>query len=89
MVEEPVTIKLLPVAVVNTKPVVETVLPVIPVNTPLVLDTVVAMRLVVVTVPKLPFQRKAAVPRDKVLSRFGLRLVKTEPGTQRLVEVTF
>lgn len=80
---------MLPVAVVNTKPVVETVFAVTPVNTPFVLDTVVAIKLVEVTVPKLPFQRKAGEPRDKVLSRFGLRLVKTEPGTHKLVEVTF
>lgn len=47
----------------------------------------VPMRFVVVTVPKLPFQRSDAVPRANVRSVVGRRFEDTVPDTVRL-EVT-
>jgi len=38
-------------------------------------DTKLAIKFVVVTVPKLPFQRSADEPSESVASTFGLRLV--------------
>lgn len=52
-----------------------------------VLERPVARRFVVVTVPKLPFQRSDGVPRLKRRSVVGLRLDETVPETVR-VEVT-
>ena len=47
------------------------------VNSALVDETVVARRFVVVTVPKLPFQRRPDEPRDRIESTDGSRLVPT------------
>lgn len=51
-------------------------------NTPFV-----PMRFVVVTVPKLPFQRSEGVPSEKARSVVGVRLDETVPDTVS-VEVT-
>jgi len=51
-------------------------------------ETAVANKFVVVTVPKLPFQRSAEDPSDSVASNEGVRFVEILPETAKFVVVT-
>jgi hypothetical protein len=59
------------------------------VNTPFVPKRLVVVTDVAVTLARLAFQRRAAVPSENVASPLGVRFDPTKPDTPRFVVVTF